>query len=582
MLRRGLLPVFAVAAVFATTPAIAEPIRVGDVAFEVVATIPVPRNPHGSAFSADGLRAYVACSADDVIAVIDTRTYEVIGRLDAGATPLDVMFEPGGGSLIVTQFRGDSLVRLPIAGGGAMEEVQRVGAGPSLFTPRAVRGGRRYVASEFADLLSEINADGTLRRSWPAVDRPYPPSVTRDGILVFTPLRDSDEIMVLDALNDRPAARVAVGARPEGGALTNDDVSYIAASGGANELAFINTATFEVETVVRDGVGPRPFSVTMTGDDRFAIINNAGGATLGVLDLESRTIAGEIPVGEIPIVVRAHPDGERFFVSCEGSHVVSVIRMTRAAPTPADAHAARKTRVLVLGMIHSGHRTSEKYSLETLRAIIRAYAPDDVCVEIPPNRLPTAMRQWRESRAITEPRTRVFPEYVDALFPLLDEFDFAVIPTAGWSSEMNEFRRAALRAIENDPARAAEWAEYRESMGRLSRELEALGAGDDPRVVNSREYDAAIRRAYGGPYNKYFNDDLDDGGWDNINRKHWGLIEGHLDRVRGGGRRVLVTFGGAHKYWFLERLAERDDVEIVDPMGVLDAAGVPARAQTAR
>lgn len=558
----------------AAAPVFAEPLRVGDTTFEVVATIPVPRNPHGTAFSADGRLAYVACSADDVIAVIDTKSYEVIDRLDAGATPLDVLLAPGGGALIVTQFGGDALVRVPIAG-GEIEEVQRVGAGPSLFTPRAVRDGRRYVVSEFADHLSEINADGSLRRSWAAVDRPYPASVTRDGILVFTPLRDSGEIMVLDTLNDRVAARVAVGERPEGGALTNDDVTYLAASGGADEIAFINTASFAVETVVRDGVGPRPFSVTMTRDDRYALVNNASGATLGVLDLGGRAVVGEIPVGEIPIVVRAHPDGERFFVSCEGSHVVSVVKMTSPPPP---APTGEKTEVLVLGMIHGGHRTSENYSLDTLRAIIRAYKPDDVCVEIPPNRLPTAMRQWRESRTITEPRTRVFPEYVDVLFPLLDDMKFAVIPTAGWSSEMNDFRREALRVIQNDPARAEQWSEYRSSMERMGREIAALGAGDDPRVIHSPGYDAAIRRAYGGPYNKYFNDDLDDGGWDNINAKHWGLIEGHLDRVRGAGRRVLVTFGGAHKYWFLERLAERGDVEIIDPQIALDEAGVPARA----
>jgi len=35
----------------------------------------------------DGSRAYVACSPDDYVAVIDLRTLEVIGRIDAGRGP---------------------------------------------------------------------------------------------------------------------------------------------------------------------------------------------------------------------------------------------------------------------------------------------------------------------------------------------------------------------------------------------------------------------------------------------------------------------------------------------------------------
>ena len=30
------------------------------------------------------------------------------------------------------------------------------------------------------------------------------------------------------------------------------------------------------------------------------------------------------------------------------------------------------------------------------------------------------------------------------------------------------------------------------------------------------------------------------------------------------GRRILVTFGGAHKYWILDALRERNDVELLD------------------
>ena len=39
-----------------------------------------------------------------------------------------------------------------------------------------------------------------------------------------------------------------------------------------------------------------------------------------------------------------------------------------------------------------------------------------------------------------------------------------------------------------------------------------------------------------------------------------------IDRTikENAGKRILVTFGAAHKYWFLERLRDRDDVRLID------------------
>lgn len=38
---------------------------------------------------------------------------------------------------------------------------------------------------------------------------------------------------------------------------------------------------------------------------------------------------------------------------------------------------------------------------------------------------------------------------------------------------------------------------------------------------------------------------------------------------RHRGERIPVTFGGGHKYWLLERLRERGDIELLDLRGFL-------------
>ncbi|MEL6110914.1 MAG: hypothetical protein AAFU85_33320, partial [Planctomycetota bacterium] len=84
-------------------------------------------------------------------------------------------------------------------------------------------------------------------------------------------------------------------------------------------------------------------------------------------------------------------------------------------------------KVIVMGMIHRNHRTSTDYSLERVKQIIRSVKPDYVLTEIPPDRLETAAEQFRNDGKITESRVIVFPEYVDALFPLTRELDFQIV-----------------------------------------------------------------------------------------------------------------------------------------------------------
>jgi hypothetical protein len=63
-------------------------------------------------------------------------------------------------------------------------------------------------------------------------------------------------------------------------------------------------------------------------------------------------------------------------------------------------------------------------------------------------------------------------------------------------------------------------------------------------------------------YDEVLNDWIGPGGWTNINQAHMNLVNRAVTAYRG--RRILVTFGGGHKYWILDALRERDDVELLD------------------
>ena len=233
------------------------------------------------------------------------------------------------------------------------------------------------------------------------------------------------------------------------------------------------------------------------------------------------------------------------------------------------AQEQQKNEVIVMGMIHSGHRTNPNYNIEVVKDLIRAINPDFILTEIPPDRYPQARKEFDELDTIMEPRVRVFPEYVDAVFPLTKEMDFEIIPTAGWSKPMNDYRNQRLREIQKDTAWAERWAEYQEA-GRLSNQaIQAAGNLDDPYFINSDAYDSAGEIRY-EVYNRLLNETLLQGGWDNINVAHYWNIEKALEKHRNSGKRFLITYGAGHKGWFLRELRKRNDIKIIEMAPFLD------------
>ncbi len=536
--------------------------------FRIAATIDVGEAPHGIRFSPDGDTAYVALSGEGRIAVVDLTAAAVIARWDAGDTPLDLIRLDDG--WLVSQFRDSTLVALDAA--GERTATHTVTPGPSLFSPATVRG-QSWITTEFSDRLWVVDTrTGEPTASHPTGDRPYPADVMWDGSHAFIPNLDDGTVSVIDLLNDETDATVEVCPGPPGGALTPDQTTYIVACGGSDEVAFINTASFRVTGRIAEGLGPRPFSVAVPGDGRYALVNNAGGSTVSVVDIEARTVRQTIEVGAQPIVVRLHPDGERVFVANElaGTLVELAPAYTDAAdarPEP-DAPSA-PTEIAVLGMLHSGHLDSDRFSLDVVRELVREIDPDYWLTEIPPNRWDRARAEFEATGTVDEPRVRRFPEYMDVLFPLSLEMRFEVIPTAGWTEPMSDFRSGYLDAYARDPNRATEWAEYQAASTASADALAAGGDSDDPYWIHTDAYDDAydIRMQV---YARLFDADLGPGGWDAINASHWANIERALDRHRGEGARFLLTYGAGHKGPFLRELRRRDDIVLLDVAAFLD------------
>ncbi len=238
-------------------------------------------------------------------------------------------------------------------------------------------------------------------------------------------------------------------------------------------------------------------------------------------------------------------------------------------PKESEKINANKNEVIVLGMIHSGHIKSETYSTEVIKKIVKEIEPDYILTEIPPDRFPTALKEFNETDSISEPRVKRFPEYIDAIFPLTKEMDFEIIPTAGWTRPMAEARSKRLREISQDSTWNDRWKQYITANAKSDSVSNSHGKSDDPYYVNSSVYDEDAEIAL-SVYNELFNEELGLGGWDNINVAHYSYIEKALDLHTMEGKRVLITYGAGHKGWFLRALKKRTDIKLLEVKPFLD------------
>ncbi|MEL6874274.1 MAG: hypothetical protein AAGM33_02255 [Pseudomonadota bacterium] len=217
--------------------------------------------------------------------------------------------------------------------------------------------------------------------------------------------------------------------------------------------------------------------------------------------------------------------------------------------------------VAVIGAIHGQHRRSERYSLQVLKEAIVRFDPEIVMVELPPDRLEIAVRNYKQLGAVRESRTDDFPELTDVVFPLQQELGFEMVPVAAWTQEIADERRQILREIEKDPARAAEWEDYQAAVRTCGKAVS--GKSDDPQFVHSRKYDDAVRKRQ-ETYDRLFGKELGAGGWEAINRAHFSLVEAALDDLDGQQKRILILYGAWHKYWFLDALDTRSGIALIE------------------
>ena len=167
-----------------------------------------------------------------------------------------------------------------------------------------------------------------MLRSFETGKRPFPPSVTSDSRWLLVPGYDSGDVTIIELVAGKPSATVKVGSRPSGGAVLPMDSTYAVANRGSNSISVVDLTTRTIQSSIDSGLDQEPFSIVLSRDGRLAFVNNTASASVTVIDVARLRAVGRVAVGKQPIVMAVHPSGRKLYVSCEGSHELTVVAVS--------------------------------------------------------------------------------------------------------------------------------------------------------------------------------------------------------------------------------------------------------------
>jgi YVTN family beta-propeller protein len=263
--------------------------------------MPVGGTPRGIALDVRANRAYVALFREDEVEILDVAASASMGRirLSPGDGPADVALAPDGTLLVVNErSRTVSFVDPAL-----MAEVGRVQVGDdprSLLVDRT--GQRAYVANRGSGTVTVIDVASRAVFGTIATDpEPLRVELSRDGTRLHVVHRGSAYLATFEVPTLAPLARVYVGL---GATMIKVDprTDLVYLSRGAERRIDVHDP-LSLQVVDRIDVAGAVSYMAIDDAENALLALVPERRTIAVIDLTSRKLLAEIPVGAEPYTI---------------------------------------------------------------------------------------------------------------------------------------------------------------------------------------------------------------------------------------------------------------------------------------
>lgn len=290
---------------------------------QVTARIAVGKRPRGIRVSRDGKRLFVALSgsprggpnvdestlppadrAADGVGVVDLTSKKLERTLPSGQDPESFDLSLDGKTLYVSNEETAQLSVLDVEAGKIVRQVA-VGKEPEGVTLRP-DGRAVYVTSEADSLVTAVDTQSfAVLATIPTELRPRSVLFTMDGRKGFVSNELSGSLTVFDANENKVVSTIQLDAkkpvtlRPMGMALSRDGKFLYVSTGRGGAVVLVNAEKMAVERVI-EGVGARPWGITLGANGDKIFTANGPSDDLAVIDTTSGEVQQRVKIGGLP------------------------------------------------------------------------------------------------------------------------------------------------------------------------------------------------------------------------------------------------------------------------------------------
>ena len=270
----------------------------------------------------------VGNKGEDTLSFVDLASGIELGRSPTGKMPHEIAVSPDGTQAAVVAYGGKTIDLFGVATRAKLKTIDLApNEGPHGIA--WLKDGRIIVTTERSQSIAVVDpAAGAVTASI-KTDQPgtHMVAVTADGTTAYTSNIPAGTVTVIDLAGGKKLRDVAVGGRPEGIALSRDElVLWVGDLEGSRVQAF-DTDTFDKLAEVR--TGSTPIRVAASPDGRWIVTSNLGAGGLTVIDAVSRShvrdiaISGDQEAGQVTILFSA--DGSRIYAAETGRDTIAEV-----------------------------------------------------------------------------------------------------------------------------------------------------------------------------------------------------------------------------------------------------------------
>ena len=269
--------------------------------------------------------AVVLNSGDASVSLVDMKTRTVTKTIPIGKEPHHVMLTPDEKTLLVANAMGNDIALMnPLTG----EVTGRI---PKIIDPYHIGyspDNRWFITAanrlDRVDIYAANGADLKLAKTITVGKTPSHIAFTADSKLAFVTMQDSNDLAVIDLVNQTLLWKIPTGPAPAGLWMTPGDQYLLVGITGGDYVQVIDWRNRREVKKIFTGKGAHNFRPQ--GDRKHVFVTNRIASTISLINMQTLEKVGDItglPAG--PDDMELTPDGKQLWVTFRFARKAGVI-----------------------------------------------------------------------------------------------------------------------------------------------------------------------------------------------------------------------------------------------------------------